>query len=466
MNVRVKFLGGAGSVTGSKYLLEVDDYRLLIDCGLFQGLKELRLRNWDPFAVDPSSIHAVILTHAHIDHSGYLPRLCKEGFSGPVYCTEATADLVQIMLRDAGKLQEEEALFAKKKGYSRHENPQPLFTVEEAERSLQQVAGVRFGEALQVSPTISVRFTHAGHILGAAVVEVTVVGQYQTKKIVFSGDLGPYDNPLHVAPASIQQADILFIESTYGHKDTLNEALYEELHQLLNRCEDRGGVLVVPAFSVGRTQLMLYYFWQLRRKKLMPDWPVYVDSPMAISVTNLYKKHHLLHKLRDSDLEDGHYIFDDPHVRYVQDQASSTLLNARKRDAIILSASGMATGGRILHHLYHRLRRPQDTILFSGYQAEGSRGRRIVEGEKDIKIFGESVPVLAHIETMEGFSAHAGKSDLEQWTKFLDEKPPKLTFIVHGESTGAQALSNSLTARGWNTMIPEYLESVQLFEGI
>lgn len=466
MNIRIKFLGGAGSVTGSKYLLEIDDFKLLIDCGLFQGLKELRLRNWADFPVDTNTIDAVVLTHAHIDHSGYLPRLFKQGFSGPVYCTEPTVDLLDIMLKDAGKLQMEEAIFARKKGYSKHEYPQPLFTVEDAENVMPAVVGVPYATAYDIHPRVRLKYNNSGHILGAAIVELIVKGDSQEKKIVFSGDLGPYSDPLHFSPESVREADILFVESTYGNRQVEKRDLLDELHHLLLRCEDRGGSLIIPAFSVGRTQLMLYYFWKLHQSGKMPDWPVFVDSPMAISVTSLYRKFSSLHKLRDNTPEDGHYIFDHPLVHYIKDQGASRELNERARPFILLSASGMVTGGRILHHLFHRLKQKKDTVLFTGYQAVGSRGRKILEGEPEVKIFGEQVPVLAHIESMQGFSAHGDQEDLMRWINQF-ERSPKITFIVHGEAEAANGLSQRIEQEmGWRTIIPTYLENVQLFEGI
>lgn len=466
MNIRVKFLGGAGSVTGSKYLLEIDDYRLLVDCGLFQGLKELRLRNWDSFPVDPKSIDAVVITHAHIDHSGYLPRLFKQGFEGEVHCTDATSDLLGIMLRDAAKLQEEEAAFARKKGYSRHSDPEPLFTISDAERVMPALRTQHFGQSKQIHPQVSLKYYNAGHILGAGSVELTIQGEYQEKKIVFSGDLGPYENPLHFAPEAIAHADILFVESTYGNREVAHVNQLQALHELLNRCEERGGSLIIPAFSVGRTQLMLYYFWELRRAGKMPNWPIYVDSPMAISVTNFYRKYATLHKLKDENPDDGHYIFDSPYIHYLKEQAASTSLNERPHPCVIISASGMVTGGRILHHLFHRLRKPNETVLISGYQAEGSRGRRLVDGEKEIKIFGELVPVRAHIENMEGFSAHGDQADLMRWLGGFQDSP-KMTFIVHGEAASAAGFQAKIQQeKGWNVIVPQYMESFQLFEGV
>jgi len=464
MDVRLKFLGGAGSVTGSKYLLEAGSKRYLIDCGLFQGLKELRLRNWDSFPVEPSTIDAVILTHAHIDHSGYLPRLYREGYAGQVYCTEATASLLAILLPDAGRLQQEEASFARKKGYSKHTSPQPLFTEADAKNVIPKLVTYSYQQQVKLDENLSVKFHQAGHILGASSVEVTIFGDHQTKTILFSGDIGPYDNPLHYAPAEHPQADILLVESTYGNRALKDIDVELAIINVVKETEQNGGCLVIPAFSVGRTQLLLFYFWKLINEGRVPDWPVYIDSPMAISVTDLYKKYSGIHKL--SDPSHGHFVFDHPSFKYVRHQSASVELNEKKSRAIIISASGMSTGGRILHHLYHRLPNKQDTILLSGYQAEGSRGRDMQEGKEYIKIFGEQVPVKANIRIIDGLSAHADQTDLHRWLSAF-QSAPKLTCIVHGEKLSAQALGNYLThEKKWNALVPEYLETVQLFDNI
>lgn len=465
MDVRVKFLGGAGSVTGSKYLLELDNFKLLVDCGLFQGPKELRLRNWDTFPIEPEKIDAVVITHAHIDHSGYLPKLVKEGFSGPVYCTRATADLMEIMLRDSGKLQEEEAAYARKKGYSKHDNPQPLYTLKEAEAAFPLFHPCNFEENIPVSYSIQLKFHYAGHILGAAMVEIFVGGDSQNKKLVFSGDIGRYDNRMLFDPAVIKQADILWVESTYGHKKTVAMDQKSLLKKVILETFDAGGCVMVPAFSVGRTQDLLLLLSELFEEDEIPSCPVYLDSPMANSVTNLYKQYHQLHKLGDEMIID-YPVFDHPKFKYIRSQDESQVINSVKKNAIIISASGMCTGGRILHHLFHRLPHQNDTLLFVGYQGEGTRGRRILEGEPQIKIFGELVNVRCRVEYIEGFSAHADRNELIRWLKNFEDKP-KYTFIVHGEKEGAEALSGVTRDEfGFNTFIPAYLESFDLFQGI
>lgn len=466
MNIRVKFLGGAGSVTGSKYLLEIDDFKLLVDCGLFQGLKELRLRNWDSFPIDPASIDAVIITHAHIDHSGYLPLLVKEGFAGPVYCTSATASLLDILLKDAAKLQEEEAEFAKKKSYSKHNPPKPLFTLKDAELALNLLESHEYKSIVSISPTINATFRDAGHILGSSIVSLEVFGSTQKKKIVFSGDLGRYDQPLLYDPTSVETTDVLFVESTYGDRSNQEEEPEAKLAEMVKRAFDRDGCLLIPSFAVGRTQLLLYYFHYLLENKLIPDCKIYVDSPMAINATYLHKKHRQDHKLSVGKNEHAS-VFDDPHFQYYKSQESSTNLNTIEKGAIIISASGMCTGGRILHHLFHRLPRKNDTLLFVGYQAIGSRGRKILEGDKTSRIFGLEVPVKCHVEHLSGLSAHADQAELIRWVGHISD-PPKFTFVVHGEPESsakfAEILNESLA---WpNVIVPQYLESFELFQGI
>jgi metallo-beta-lactamase family protein len=466
MNVRLKFLGAAQSVTGSKYLLEIDKQKILIDCGLFQGQKELRLRNWESLPVEARSIHTVIITHAHIDHIGYLPRLVKDGFRGKIICTHATEDLMKIMLKDAAKLQEEEAEFAFKRGYSKHNKPEPLFTEKDVEQVLPMVESVRFHKEVKIARNVIARFFNAGHILGSAIVDVLISSQGQEKKIVFSGDLGRFQDALMYAPEPIDTADILLVESTYGDRLNPVDQIESDLAEIINEAAAHKGVVVVPAFAVGRTQTLIFHFHQLMHRKLIPQLPVYIDSPMAISVTDLYERHSYNHKIR-VEHKQGQLIsiFDSPNIHFCTTRESSKALNDLKGPAIIISASGMATGGRVLHHLFHRLRNENDTILFSGYQAEGSRGRRIQDGEPMVRIFGEEVPVNCHVKTINGLSAHADQSELMRWLNNFKENP-KLTFITHGEKESATVLAGKLKTKGWNVVVPEYLESFELFSGI
>jgi metallo-beta-lactamase family protein len=466
MNVKIKFLGGADTVTGSKYLIETDHQKILIDCGLFQGLKEYRLRNWDKFPIDPSGIDFVILTHAHIDHSGYLPKLVKEGFSGKIYCTYPTEELVRILLLDSGKIQEEEAAYAQQKRYSKHEKPLALYTTEDAEKTFPLLEPVAIEEEFRINQNISITFYNAGHILGAAIVKLKIKGNNQEKKIVFSGDIGRYNDPILHAPLRIPFADVLLMESTYGNRRQGGQNPKEELGRAIRETFRNGGVAIIPAFAVGRTQLILYYLHELKLKGKIPDIPIYVDSPMAIDVTKLYKKFHQYHRLGPALDEEGANPFLTKNLHYYQSQEASMSLNAIRGDAIIISASGMATGGRIVHHLYNRLPNEQDSIIFVGYQAEGTRGRRILDGEPTSRMHGLEVPINAKVFYIEGMSAHADQDELITWAEGFVSKP-KVTFLVHGEKEASEALSKKLQEDlNWNTIVPQYLESFLLFEGI
>ncbi len=466
MDIRVKFLGAAQSVTGSKFLLEVDDHRILVDCGLFQGLKDLRLRNWDAFPIDIFTINQVVLTHAHLDHTGYLPKLFKEGYVGPVYCSNATEDLMQLILLDSAKLQEEEALFARKKGYSKHANPQALYTVEDAKMVLPYVKSFEYDVDVNLTDKISVKFHDAGHLLGSSILEFTIQGDQQVKKIVFSGDLGRNNQPILRDPSIIKEADILFVESTYGDRDNPEGSPKEELKKFILEALENKGCVLIPAFSIGRTQHIIYYLKELLEEGQIPDMPVYIDSPMAISATDVYKRNYKYHKLSDHELGNTRRIFEYKNMQYVREQNRSVEINGIKSGAIIISASGMCTGGRIMHHLFHRLPRENDTVLFVGYQAEGSRGRRILNGEPTIKIFGEEVQVKCNIRHLEGLSAHADKLELMQWLKNF-EGSPKNTFIVHGERKASENFAKTIRQElGWNVIVPNYFETFELFKGI
>jgi metallo-beta-lactamase family protein len=465
MDVQVKFLGGTGTVTGSRYLLSIGKFRLLFDCGLFQGLKELRLRNWDEFPVDASTIHAVVISHAHIDHTGYLPRLVKEGFKGTIYCTEPTADLMEIMLLDSAKLQEEEASFARSKGYSRHEKPEPLYTTEDAQSVFPLVKKLRYSERISINNNIAIVFSDAGHLLGSAITEVFITGEKQQKKIVFSGDLGRSNDVILRAPTAMAEADVLFIESTYGNKDNPVYDPAKDLERIVNETVANHGVLLIPAFAVGRTQVLLYYLHRLMQEDKIPDIPVYIDSPMAISATYLYYRHPDYHKVNFNhaafarEMETNMLVF-------VKNSKHSKTLNEIKSNAIIISSSGMMTGGRILHHLYHRLRNEQDTLLIAGYQAEGTRGRDLVDGKPFIRIFGEQVPVKCRVANVSSLSGHADREELFAWMQHFKEKP-KLVFTVHGEGANLKAYAQAIRQRlGWNVVEPQYLETVTLFSGI
>lgn len=467
MDVVLKFLGGAQTVTGSKYLLEVDRKKILMDCGLFQGKKELRLRNWYPLPVAAEQIDFVLITHGHIDHIGFLPRLIKEGFRGRILCTDATRDLMKIMLLDAAKLQEEEALFAFKQGYSKHSKPEPLFTEQDAKRVLDFVEGFSLQKEISFAPGLALKFHYAGHILGAASIELTVSGSTQTKKIVFSGDLGRYNDPVMHEPAALTKADVLIVESTYGGRSNPVEEVEKNVSRVVHESITRNGALVIPAFALGRTQTLLYYLHKLQEENKIPSLPTYIDSPMAIKVTDLYESHASYHRIPVARAR-GQLIslFDSPNMHFCQTVESSKAINDIKKPIIVISASGMSTGGRILHHLFHRLPRREDTVLFVGYQAEGTRGRDLLEGAKTIRMFGQQVSVQCQVREVSGLSAHADQPELLRWMSSIQDSP-KLTFITHGEPESAKALQKEITARfGWRTYVPYYLESFELFQGI
>lgn len=466
MDVSVKFLGAAGTVTGSRYLLDLGDFEFLVDCGLFQGRRELRRRNWDKFPMPPTNMEAIVLTHAHMDHIGCLPKLVKDGFRGPIYCTAATAEIAKILLLDSGKLQEEEAEYARKKGYSKHENPEPLYTVEDAEAVFPLLVPQDFKKPFSIHPAVDVTYYHAGHILGAAIVKIVIKGDSQTKKLVFSGDLGRYHDPILYPPTLIPEADVVWIESTYGDRVSTTEKPEEELAKAINDVFSRDGLVIIPAFAVGRTQLVMYYLYQLVKKGKIPNVPIYLDSPMAINVSKLYKEFHQDHQLIAVLEDTDQHPFQHSQLHYYRKQEQSRTLNELRGKAIIISASGMATGGRVLHHLFHHLPKEKNGVVFVGYQAEGTRGRRLVDGEEQVIIYGQEVPVKAKIYSVEGLSAHADQNELMEWAEGFGDKP-KLAFIVHGEERSAGVLAQKLKDElGWNTVIPNYLESFMLFEGI
>lgn len=460
----LQFLGATGTVTGSKYLLTAGDKRLMIDCGLFQGLKALRLRNWDAPPINPASVNWLALTHAHIDHSGYLPRFVKAGYAGPVYATDGTADLLRILLPDSARLQEEDAEFANRKGYSKHSPALPLYTELDADDALRRVHPVHYNQVVDLDSAFSIEFISAGHILGSSFVDVrTKAADDRPIKILFSGDVGRYDEPILKDPTPVDQADYLLVESTYGDRQHDNEDPKSRLADIINRTTDRGGKVIIPAFAVGRTQLVIYYIRELEDEGRIPVLPVAVDSPMAVSATRLYVRHKEDHDLDMQKLDAAHRnAIATRNFHMVENRGGSKALDAQGGPGIIISASGMATGGRILHHLAHYLPDPNCTVVFVGYQAQGTRGQRLERGEKEIKIHGEMIPVNASIESIGSLSAHADSVEIMRWLSGFKE-PPRQTYIVHGEPEAAEALRQRISKElGWNVTVPSYKQTVEL----
>ncbi|MBI3653603.1 MAG: MBL fold metallo-hydrolase [Acidobacteria bacterium] len=460
----IQFLGAAQSVTGSKFVLEVNGSRALIDCGLFQGLKELRQRNWQPLPLNAESINWVLLTHAHIDHTGYLPRLVREGFHGAVYATEATADLLQILLPDSARLQEEEAEYANRKGYSKHQPALPLYTETDARAALKRLRGVNYNETVTLNKFIKIRFVSVGHILGSSYIEAEISEPNQAPlKIIFSGDIGRYDEPILNDPSPAFDADFLLVESTYGDRLHEHSNPKERLAEIINATAERGGKVIIPAFAVGRTQTLVYFLRELEEEGRIPVLPVMVDSPMAAAATRLYTKHKDDHDVDMQKVEkSGHNPLATKNFSLVSGRSDSKALNDLQGPAIIISASGMATGGRVLHHLAQHLPDPASAVIFVGYQGIGTRGRRLQDGEAEIKIFGQFIPVRAHIESIGSLSAHADANELLRWLGNFT-KPPRTTFIVHGEPNSSAALSQRIQKDlGWNVVVPDYLEKIEL----
>ncbi len=451
--MNIQFLGATQTVTGSKYLLQTPQMKVLIDCGLFQGYKDLRLRNWNPLPIDPKTIDYVLLTHAHIDHSGYIPLLVKNGFHGKILCTEATHDLCKILLPDSGYLQEEESRYANRKGFSKHHPSLPLYTKADAEISLHYFQTIAFDKPITLHEGFEASFHYAGHILGASSIRVV----HEETSILFSGDLGRQQDPIMRAPEAPPTSDYLVTESTYG--DRLHDPASPEkvMGEIINRTIKQGGTLLIPAFAVGRTQSLLYYIYQLKIKHEIPDIPIFVDSPMATNVTHLFARHAELHRLSPEQSADVCKV-----ATYVRTVEESIALSNKKMPMIIISASGMATGGRVLHHIKNIAPDYRSTILFSGFQAGGTRGDRMIRGEKEVKMFGQMVPIRAEVIQLENTSAHADYQEILTWLS-QTKKPFRRVFITHGEHEASKQLQIKIEQQfHWDCLVPAYLEIFEL----
>ncbi|HZR81206.1 MAG TPA: MBL fold metallo-hydrolase [Candidatus Binatia bacterium] len=450
----LQFLGAAGTVTGSKHLIATDRARVLLDCGLFQGLKALRERNWSPFPFDPAGVDAVVLSHAHIDHSGALPLLVKRGFRGPIHCTSGTADLLEILLLDSAGLQEEDARYANRHRASKHVPALPLYTTDDARRALALVDPHAYGEEFEVAHELRVVLRRAGHILGSATVDALVPGRVPVR-VLFSGDLGRYGRPILRSPETVREADVVLVESTYGDRHHAADPS-DELARIVIDVAERRGTLLVPAFAVDRTQELLYVLRSLEDAGRIPQLPLFIDSPMAIEVTDLYARHGEDHDLDMRALVDhGRSPLSVPRTRLLRTSDDSKSLNDASGPMIVISSSGMATGGRILHHLFRRLPDPSTTVLLVGYQAAGTRGRALQDGAPTVRIFGHEVPVRARVAKVDGFSAHADQSEILRWLGEI-ARPPRATWCVHGEPQSADTLAAAIRHRlGWDARVAQ-----------
>ena len=449
----ISFLGATGTVTGSKYLFRDGEKNILVDCGLFQGLKQLRLRNWQPLPVDPRSIDAVVLTHAHIDHSGYLPLLVRHGFKGPIHCSKATGELCGILLPDSGHLQEEEARYANRRGFSKHKPALPLYTAEDAERALQAFSPMDYDTPIRLSSQSAARLIPAGHILGASMVMIEAA----KKRILFSGDLGRPNDPIMRPPAAVEAADVLVVESTYGDRRHSTKDPELELGAHLARVLGRGGIVVVPAFAVGRAQTLLHFIARLKARKMIPDVPVYLNSPMAVDATRIYHTYRSEHRLTEEECKAACTV-----AQFVNDAEDSKALNNKPGPMIIVSASGMATGGRVVHHIKAFAPDPKNMVLFVGFQAAGTRGAAMVGGAETVRIHGEDIPVRAEVANIAGLSAHADYAEILDWLRGFRQAPTDIC-VTHGEPAAADGLRKHIKhSLGWEARVPDYLEKLVL----
>ena len=467
MQINLQFLGAAQNVTGSRHLLEVNGTKILVDCGLYQE-RQFQERNWEPFTCPPESLDAVLLTHAHLDHCGLLPKLVKDGFKGRIYCTDATAEIAQIILLDSAHLQEEDAEFKrkrhKKEGREGPRTVEPLYTTADAEACFPQFSSVKYKQPIKLDGGIEATFYDAGHVLGSSIIKVKVSKDGQERTVIFSGDIGRPDRPIVHDPSVVEQADYVLVESTYG--DRLHsgpEDTKKLIAEAVNSTKQAGGNIIVPSFALERSQELLYYINELLLKMAIPQLQVFLDSPMASRITEVFRKHSELYDEEMTEFVRRHRSpFEFVGLKMAGTSAESKALNNIKGTVMIIAGSGMCTGGRIKHHLVNNISKPDNTIMFVGYQAVGTLGRRIVDGDKEVRILGQKRPVNARIVRINGFSAHADKNELLEWLSGL-KKPPKKVFVVHGESESANAFGNYVREKtGWQVAVPAYQDEVVL----
>jgi metallo-beta-lactamase family protein len=467
MQARLRFLGAARNVTGSRYLLEVDDTQILVDCGLYQE-RQFASRNWDPFDVPPASIDAVLLTHAHLDHCGLLPKLVKEGFKGRIYCTAATAEIARIILLDAANIQEEDAAYKrkrhKKEGRKGPHGDGPLYTVADAEACTPLFAPVPYAQEVPISPAVHATFSEAGHVLGSSFINVTVQQNGETRDVLFSGDVGRMHRPIIRDPDPVKDGDYILVESTYGdrlHDDRAD--IKTTIADVINTTKTAGGNIIVPSFALERSQELLYHIHALLHENVIPHIMVFLDSPMASAITKVFRRHS---ELFDAEMRRLLQIkespFEFPGLTFTETTKESKAINSIRGTIVVIAGSGMCTAGRIKHHLVNNIARPECTIMFVGYQAVGTLGRRIVDGDREVRILGENYPVKARIVQIPGFSAHADRDELLHWLSSLP-KPPRKLFIVHGEAESAKHFGQYVHEKtGWDVLVPDYREEVIL----
>ena len=467
MDIKLRFLGAAENVTGSRHVLEFNHSKVMIDCGLYQE-RDYQYRNWEDFGVEPSDVDAILLTHAHLDHCGLIPKLVKEGFKGKIYATEATVEIAKIVLLDAGKLQEEDAEYKRKRhkreGRQGPRPVEPLYTMQEAEACFDQFHPVKFKEVIPIGDGIEAAFHTAGHILGAAVIKVDVCRNGQCRTILFTGDFGRTDKPILRDPATFTKADYLLVESTYGDRiHSSVEDTKEQLCKAVNDAHQAGGNIIVPSFSVGRSQEVLYYMNELLMEDRVPHIMTFLDSPMAVKVTEVFKSHPELYDKEMARLVvQNESPFSFRGLKLVQSTAESKAINHIRGTVMIIAGSGMCTGGRVKHHLVNNITRPESTILFVGYQAKGTLGRLILEKTPEVRILGRTYPLKANVVQVHGFSAHADREEILAWLKHI-KTPPRKVFIVHGEKESAHAFKDYLVENtGWDVVVPQYQDVVDI----